>query len=197
MIPDPDAAKRTLRTLLRGTRTHAEAARVALIGRLLALDLPAWAGVAGVVPLPGEPDLMPAWDALHARGHPISMPETTLPGQPLLFRRWHPDAVLVAGRHDTRNPDGPPADPEFMFVPLLAWDRQMGRLGRGGGYYDRTLAARPEALAIGFGFAAQEVAAVPMGPYDVPLDAVLTEHGLVGREGHGVADLVPGRHRRP
>ncbi len=197
MLTGPDDAKRALRAVLRGARTHGEAVRRALIDRILALDLPAASLIAGMAPLPGEPDLMPAWDALHAGGHAVLLPETTPPGRELLFRRWHPDAALVAGRHGTRHPAGDVADPAIVFVPLLAWDRRMARLGYGGGYYDRTLAARPTVIAIGIGLAAQEVAIVPTGPYDVPLDAVLTERGVVLPEGCSVADLVPGRHRRP
>ena len=197
MLTGPDDAKPALRVLARGSRRYGEAARAALIDRLLSLDLPTGARVAGVIPLPGEPDLMPAWDVLHARGHAVLMPETTPRGEPLLFRHWHPESVMLVGRHGTRHPDGPVGDPDLVFVPLLAWDRRLARLGHGGGYYDRTLAARPDAVAIGVGLAAQEVAIVPTGPYDVPLDAVLTERGLVLPEGCSVADLVPGRHRRP
>jgi len=68
-------------------------------------------------------------------------------------------------------------------VPCLAFDRAGYRLGYGGGFYDRTLAAlradgRP-VLAIGFAFAAQEQAAVPRAPHDARLDAVVTENGPV------------------
>ena len=86
--------------------------------------------------------------------------------------------------------------PDVVFVPLLAWDERMARLGYGGGYYDRTLARLPDALAIGFGFDAQKLAEVPVGPYDVLLDAVVTEHGVVTAEGQSFEDLVSGRHRR-
>jgi 5-formyltetrahydrofolate cyclo-ligase len=69
--------------------------------------------------------------------------------------------------------------PEVLFVPLLAFDRCGRRLGYGGGYYDRTLAGLPAALAIGCAFAAQEVAAVPAGPGDWRLDAVATEREVI------------------
>ena len=196
MLTDPDAAKRTLRALLRPLRRMGHDELRALVEHLLAIPLPPGLRIGGVVPLPGEPDLMPAWDALHARGHTVLLAETTPPGQPLRFRAWQPDAVLAAGRHGTRHPEGPAADPDLVFVPLLAWDRRMGRLGHGGGYFDRTLAVLPDAIAIGVGLSGQEVAAVPTGPYDVSLDAVLTERGLVLPEGKTFADLVPGRHRR-
>ena len=66
-------------------------------------------------------------------------------------------------------------------MPLLAFDGQGTRLGYGGGYYDRTLAALRAAgavRAIGIAYAGQEVPKVPHGPHDQRLDAVLTENGL-------------------
>jgi 5-formyltetrahydrofolate cyclo-ligase len=63
-------------------------------------------------------------------------------------------------------------------VPLLAFDARGHRLGYGGGYYDRSLAALPRALAIGCAYAAQEVAELPAEPTDMPLDAVATETGI-------------------
>ena len=67
----------------------------------------------------------------------------------------------------------------MFFIPLLAFDREGGRLGYGGGFYDRTLAAQPDGLRVGCAFAAQQVDAVPMGPYDIRLAAVATEHGII------------------
>ena len=65
--------------------------------------------------------------------------------------------------------------PDFLLVPLLAFDRRGYRLGYGAGYYDRTLAGLPGRFALGVGYAAQELDEVPAGPYDVRLDAVATE----------------------
>ena len=73
--------------------------------------------------------------------------------------------------------------PDFLLVPLLAFDRRLHRLGYGGGYYDRTLAALPpNRFALGFGLAVQEMDVVPTGPTDVALDAIATEHGIIRRE---------------
>ncbi|MEL6127014.1 MAG: 5-formyltetrahydrofolate cyclo-ligase, partial [Pseudomonadota bacterium] len=73
-------------------------------------------------------------------------------------------------------------EPDTLIVPLLAFDRAGYRLGYGGGFYDRTLeclrAMRPT-RAVGFAFAGQEVAAVPREATDQPLDAMVTERGLV------------------
>jgi 5-formyltetrahydrofolate cyclo-ligase len=196
MLTDPDAAKRVLRTVMRAARAATGHDATDLVAQIRKLALPQAATVAGVWPLPGEPDLVAAWTALHARGHVVVLPETTPRGEALLFRRWEPGGLLRDGRFGTRHPDGPVQVPDIVFVPLLAWDRQLRRLGYGGGYYDRTLAALPEALAIGVGLSVQEVAAVPVGPYDVALDAVVTERGLLTAEGRDLADIVSGRHRR-
>jgi 5-formyltetrahydrofolate cyclo-ligase len=63
-------------------------------------------------------------------------------------------------------------------VPLLAFDRHCRRLGYGGGFYDRTLAGLPGRFTLGCAFAAQRIDAVPVGPHDITLDGVATEHGV-------------------
>jgi 5-formyltetrahydrofolate cyclo-ligase len=65
----------------------------------------------------------------------------------------------------------------MLLVPLLAFDAQGNRLGYGGGYYDRTLAAL-SVPAIGIAYAGQEVASLPHDAHDIALDAILTEQGI-------------------
>ena len=82
-----------------------------------------------------------------------------------------------------------PVKPDCLLVPLVGFDGEGYRLGYGGGYYDRTLAALPGAVAVGCAYAAQEVAEVPAGPDDVRLVRVATEDGVVecgAAEGPGV-----------
>jgi 5-formyltetrahydrofolate cyclo-ligase len=67
-----------------------------------------------------------------------------------------------------------------VFAPLLAFDRRGGRLGQGGGHYDRTLAnlrRMKSVLVIGLAYAGQELHEIPMEPHDQRLDAILTETG--------------------
>lgn len=130
--------------------------------------------VGGYWPLPGEIDVRALLLALVGRGHHVGLPVTPARGAGLSFRRWRPGATLTAGRFGTSEPVGLPLSPTLLLVPLLAFDRRGGRLGYGGGYYDRTLAAS-SAFGIGCGFSLQEVDRVPTETHDHRLNAVVTE----------------------
>jgi 5-formyltetrahydrofolate cyclo-ligase len=103
----------------------------------------------------------------------------------LRFAPWRPGDPLVANRFGIPEPDVEPSsliDPEGMalvVVPLVGFDRQGQRLGMGGGWYDRSFAFRtgktPPPWLVGAGFAAQQVDALPVEPWDVALDAVCSE----------------------
>jgi 5-formyltetrahydrofolate cyclo-ligase len=140
---------------------------------------PDGAAVSGFWPLAGEIDIRPLLEALHARGHTIVLPVTPRRGLPLSFRVWRPGDVLLPERFGTMSPTGEQRRPEFLLVPLLAFDRRGGRLGYGAGYYDRTLSGLSPRFALGCAFAAQEVPDVPMGPTDARLDAVATEREVI------------------
>ena len=142
---------------------------------------PPGAIVSGYWPMGGEIDIRPLLAALHQRGHTVLLPVTPRRGLPLSFRRWTPETALVTERFGTQcpPPDAPEGRPDWLFVPLLAFDRAGLRLGYGGGFYDRTLAGLPGAVAIGCAFGAQELDAVPVGEYDRRLHAVATERGVI------------------
>ena len=126
----------------------------------------------------GEIDIRPLLFSLHALGHRVVLPQTPARGSVLVFRVWSPGAAMVRERFGTERPEGEVLVPEFLLVPLLAFDRFGRRLGYGGGYYDRTLAALPGAVSVGCAFAAQEVDCVPSDAHDVRLSAVVTEAAL-------------------
>ncbi len=154
-------------------------AHLALIANLSRnIDASPGTVVACVWPLPGEPDLRPLSATLHDRGCVVVLPETPRAGQVLTFRCWHPGCAMLRGRFGTRHPDGGAAIPSVVLVPLLAFDSAGYRLGYGGGYYDRTLAALPGCVSVGFGLAWQEVGEVPRERHDRQLDMIITEHGV-------------------
>lgn len=167
--------------LARRARAHGEAdpapAQRALVRFLAALPP---GPVAGYLPMRSEIDPLPA---LTESGRAILLPAVLAPRQPLEFRPWAPGEPLEDGPFGTRHPrPGPAPRPAIVVVPLLAFDRSGGRLGYGGGFYDRTLAALGATgplTAVGFAYAAQEVEEVPTGEFDVALDAVVTEAGVV------------------
>ena len=178
---DLDHAKQQARALARAARAGCDPASGAQLAAhvLAGLRVPRGAAVSGFWPMGEEIDIRPLLAALHARGHPVLLPETPPRGRPLLFRQWRPGAAMIRERFGTFRPDGAPGVPDIMFVPLLAFDRRGHRLGYGGGYYDRTIAALPRARTIGCAYAAQEVDAVPAGVHDMTLDAVATERGVI------------------
>ena len=145
--------------------------------------------VAGYLPIRTEIDPRPAMAHLARRG-PVGVPVIAGAGRPLGFRLWQPDAPLREAAFGVPVPeDGAPMIPEILIVPLLAFDREGCRLGYGGGFYDRTLEAlraRGRVLAVGLAYAAQEADALPREATDQPLDAVITEAGVL-RFGSGGA----------
>ncbi len=141
---------------------------------------PPGAVVAGFWPMGREIDIRPLLQALDARGQQLCMPVTPRRGAPLSFRRWRWGEAMKRGPMGTSEPTGEEVVvPDFLLVPLLAFDRAGRRLGYGGGYYDRTLAGLPGATLLGCAYAAQEAAEVPAGPEDFRLPRVATEAGII------------------
>ena len=138
--------------------------------------------VSGFMPIRTEIDPLPAMAEAAAHG-PVGVPVIMAQAQPLHFARWTPDTAMVPGPFGASVPAQLDfMTPEIVIVPLLAFDRTGGRLGYGGGFYDRTLEllrSRRATLAIGFAFAGQEVAAAPLEPTDQPLDLIVTEAGVI------------------
>jgi 5-formyltetrahydrofolate cyclo-ligase len=174
-------AKRAVRERALAARAAWDPAVGAALGEHVLREMPPPAGavVSGFWPMGQEIDIRPLLHALHEQGHPIVLPETSRRGNPLIFRLWRPGAVMVAERFGMQRPDGEERTPDFLLVPLLAFDRRGYRVGYGAGYYDHTLAALPGRVRLGVAYAAQELDEEPAGPYDAKLDAVATEHGVI------------------
>jgi 5-formyltetrahydrofolate cyclo-ligase len=181
-IPDElIEAKRAVRQRMLAAREAWDPACGTALGEHVLREVPPSSGavVSGFWPMGREIDIRPLLMVLHDQGHPIVLPETPKRGNPLIFRIWRPGDVLVAERFGTSRPTGEVRDPDFLLIPLLAFDRRGYRVGYGAGYYDRTLARLPGRFRLGVAYAAQELDEVPAGSYDARLDAVATERGVI------------------
>ena len=146
--------------------------------------LPAFASFAGYYALGAELNPSPLIRRLSAMGAFSALPVCEGPDRPLLFRMWEARDRLVP---DALGVPSPPAwaqimHPDLVIAPLLAFDRMGGRLGQGGGHYDRTLQglrANKKVFVLGLAYSGQELPEVPSEPHDQRLDAILTETGYI------------------
>ncbi|OZI31990.1 5-formyltetrahydrofolate cyclo-ligase [Bordetella genomosp. 10] len=147
---------------------------------------PAPSIVAAYWPLQDEPDLRPLLEQWVEAGITVALPAVRERGQPLEFRPWTPDAPMAEGPYGIQEPlAGTAVLPDLVLVPTLGYTPLADRVGYGGGYYDRTLAAFQAAghacTRIGVAWSCgrlDPIAHVPQ-PHDVRLDAVLTPDGWV------------------
>jgi len=138
--------------------------------------------VAGFWPLADEPDLRPLLRQLDLSQVTICLPVIVERDAPLEFHRWTPDTQLSAQSFGVMEPPRQQAlVPEIMLVPTLGFTSQAARLGYGGGYYDRSLAAlhrtgvRPLTIGVAWqqGLLTEADAFAPQ-PHDVLLDKIAT-----------------------
>jgi 5-formyltetrahydrofolate cyclo-ligase len=185
------ARRRALRRQLRAARralsnTEQSAHARAVAQRLLTTRLPMFARrFALYAPNDGELDPSPLIDALIARHRLVTLP-VVLPKRLLEFYRYTPTTRLVRNRYGIAEPDSTtgqyvnPRTLDVVLLPLVGFDDAGHRLGMGGGYYDATFAhAHCEPLLIGLAHELQRVDGLPVAPWDVPLDAVVTESRLL------------------
>lgn len=187
-IQDPGgltAKKAALRIKAAQRRDALHDAGDAAAEEIARLFLETWSPAPGTVvsafwPFRSEVDPRPLIHRLHERGCAIVLPVVVARRTALAFRIWTPDLVLEEGNFGVLAPpsDARELDPDWLLVPLLAFDTDGYRLGYGGGFYDITLAAlraRKSVFAIGAAYNGQQIESVPRTPDDARLDAMLTE----------------------
>ncbi len=135
--------------------------------------------VSGYLPFRGEPDLRSWLEGLQARGAVCALPVVIAPRSPLVFRTWRRGEPLQPGVWNIPVPvGGEKVTPDIVIAPVVGYDEACYRLGHGGGFYDRTLAAmqrRPRILGVGYRRLA--VRTIYPQSYDVPMDMIVTEAG--------------------
>lgn len=119
------------------------------------------------------------------RGNRIALPRVTTLDKPMEFRLhtdpWE-ESDLESGVWGLRQPGlgAPVVVPDVLFMPLVGFTAEGDRLGQGGGYYDRYLAAHPQVAAIGMAWDIQEVPELPLEPHDMRLSAIVTPTRVLG-----------------
>ena len=186
---DPAEAKVACRKLAAQNRNHlatneaAAAAKLAMHAECL-IDRFGKGIYAAYFPIRSELSPLDLLARLVDLGCATALPVTPAEGQPLRFHRWAVGGRLDDGPYDTKQPpaDQPFCRPDVILAPMLAFDSAGWRLGYGGGFYDRTLAvlrgAGHHLSVIGIAYDGQKLDNIPVGPYDMPLDAVLCPTGL-------------------
>lgn len=142
-------------------------------------------------PVRNEYDARPLARQLRQSGTRIALPVVVAPGQALLFRAWNGDAAELA--HGPLGIDypasGPAVVPTALLLPMVGFDRQGYRLGYGGGYFDRTLAAMQQhPLAIGVAHEFARLETLYAQPHDIAMDYVVTESGIYRRDGDALLE---------
>ena len=175
--------RKTTRSRLIAERQAAPAERRAthtalIVQQLESLFAPAGGAIVGAYwPIRAEPDFRPWMRELTERGVRVALPVIVSKDAPLLFREWRPDGRLKHGVWGIPEPaDGETLMPTLLLAPLVGFDDGCYRLGYGGGYFDRTLAAlAPRPLCIGVGSAAGHLATIYPQAFDQPMDWIVTE----------------------
>lgn len=173
-------------------RRKVKAARDAMVGDLpsailnMAFSIPpsplrvrfrAGVTVAGYAATGSEADVARLLQSAFDAGCNTALPHITGVTAPMRFLSWSPGEPLVTGAYDLQQPqaEAPEVKPDIVLAPMVAFDRHLHRLGQGAGHYDRALSLLEDSFVIGVGWSVQEVAAVPIEIWDIPMNAVLTE----------------------
>jgi len=131
-------------------------------------------------PFQAEFDPRPLIDWLIARGSSAALPAVVDRKGPLEYRAWRPGEALVDGVWDIPIPEKrETVIPQAVLAPLVGFDPDCYRLGYGGGYFDRTLAAlAPRPSAIGVGFELSQLETIHPQDFDIPMEVIVTEARL-------------------
>jgi len=187
-MTDTPSSKAQLRSMLRQRRQaispSAQLSAAQALGRTVS-ELPAWQRarrIAMYMAADGEIDIHPLANQARGLDKQLFLPVLNA-DQRLDFACWEQGGVMTRNRYDIPEPAAgsavcPPSELDIIFLPLVGWDSHGGRLGMGGGFYDRTLAGINGPLLVGLAHECQQVVEVPRDSWDVVLHYVATDVAL-------------------
>ena len=192
-MSDTQGVKAQLRTALRQRRNSLspsaqQTAAQALLDSVMAL--PIWRSaqcIAVYLAADGEINTAPLVALARSLGKEVFLPVVSADHR-LAFAGWRAEATLTSNRYNIAEPPRtatrcPAAALDIIFLPLVGWDFCGGRLGMGGGFYDRTLAGISGPLLVGLAHDSQRVEVVPQEQWDIRLDYIATDIALHCRQG--------------
>ena len=133
-------------------------------------------------PTKSEVNIEPSLTQLQNNGNKISLPVVVEKNKPLIFKFWKKNQKLSKGKYNIYIPDSEIIiNPNFLLVPLLAFNHQKYRLGYGGGFYDRTISVlkNKNFFSLGIAFDEQETDILFSEKHDKKLNAILTPTRLI------------------
>ncbi|WP_223827269.1 5-formyltetrahydrofolate cyclo-ligase [Undibacterium oligocarboniphilum] len=136
-------------------------------------------------PIQAEPDLRTCYPQLVSMGISLALPWVVQTDAPLQFLAWQPGDAMELDRYGIPLP-AQRTDllmPEIVLVPCVGFNADAYRLGYGGGFYDRTLAAFPSIRALGVAYHCAQADFLP-GEHDIPMQWILTEYQEDTGTGH-------------
>ena len=176
-------AKRVLRARMRAERNiFAMNSDAVIVPPQAFLDrLEAGMVVASYIPVGSEADPTPLAASARAAGCTLALPHVTSRAEPIRFLEWDARGLLAPGPYGLQQPDSDAAElqPNLILTPLLGFDAKLNRLGQGAGHYDRAFEACPDAWRLGVAWSCQQVEALYVDSWDVPLHAIITEEGML------------------
>ena len=187
-MPDAKLRKAQLRNTLRQRRQALNPTEQRSAARSLAdsvAGLEAWPGatrIALYLPADGEIDPARLAELGHTLGKQLFLPVIATDNS-LCFAAWRGKDALTANRYNIPEPPAhatrcPTSDLDIIFLPMVGWDLQGGRLGMGGGCYDLTLSGVSGPVLVGLAYNNQRVDRIPQEDWDIPLDFVATDIAL-------------------
>ncbi|MBD1165249.1 5-formyltetrahydrofolate cyclo-ligase [Pelagibacterales bacterium SAG-MED10] len=116
------------------------------------------------------------------RGSSISLPKIKKKNQ-MEFYKWYKNDPLLINKYGILEPDATnKVYPDILFVPLVAFDKKLNRLGYGGGFYDRyiqKISKIKKVVKVGLAFSFQKLKTIPVNKYDKKLDIIITEKEII------------------
>ena len=131
-------------------------------------------------PIGSEIDSKPTIAALIDFGAIISLASTE--NDDIKYRMWSPETKICINKLGISINTEEVKNPDIIICPLIGFDKNLNRLGRGGGYYDKSLYKYKNIIKIGLGYSIQEIKMVPIEEHDIYMDAIITEKAIFDKK---------------